>query len=360
MPFNPTRLALARRRRGINKTELARAAGVSLRMISAYEAGASEPSRSTLHDLARATRFPSSFFLADDASEIQVSAASFRSLSTMTARQRDSVLGAGSLALLVNAYLERCLELPRHNLPDMRHAEPEEAASALRADWGCGVSPIANVVHLLEAHGVRVFSLAEDCRDVDAFSAWNEGTPFVFLNTIKSGERGRFDAGHELGHLVLHKHGPPEGRRAEAEADRFASAFLMPRAPIVATAPRIASLDRFLALKRTWRVSVAAVVRRLHDTGMLTRWQYEHACIEISRRGWRSAEPDGIERESSQLFAKAFAALREDGITPASVADALNISTDDLSALTFNAVPRALPGGNAPNATRARTRLRLV
>lgn len=58
------------------------------------------------------------------------------------------------------------------------------------------------MIHLLEAHGVRVLSLTQECREVDAFSLWLQ-QPFVFLNTQKSGEHSRFDAAHELGHLPL-------------------------------------------------------------------------------------------------------------------------------------------------------------
>jgi hypothetical protein len=47
--------------------------------------------------------------------------------------------------------------------------------------------------------------------------------------------RGRFDAAHELGHLVMHGHERPlPGPEAEREANQFASAFLMPRADVVA------------------------------------------------------------------------------------------------------------------------------
>ncbi len=58
-----------------------------------------------------------------------------------------------------------------------------------------------------------MFSLAPDCLDADAFSTTYSGTPYVFLSTRKTGERGRFDAAHELGHLVLHsEHRIPGGR----------------------------------------------------------------------------------------------------------------------------------------------------
>jgi hypothetical protein len=67
---------------------------------------------------------------------------------------------------------------------------------------------------LLEARGIRVFSLTEPCFELNAFSHWVAVTPFVFLNTMKTAESSRFDAAHELGHLVLHRHGAPQGRVA--------------------------------------------------------------------------------------------------------------------------------------------------
>lgn len=94
-----------------------------------------------------------------------------------------------------------------------------------------------NVVHQPEAHVVRVFSLSRDCPEVDAFSFWDRGVPFVLLSTEKTAERGRFDAAHELGHSVLHgEEQMPHGPQAEAEAHRFAAAFLMPRADVLAHA----------------------------------------------------------------------------------------------------------------------------
>jgi hypothetical protein len=61
----------------------------------------------------------------------------------------------------------------------------------------------------------HVFSLSVDAAEVEAFSMWKEGAPFIFLNTGKSAEHGRFDAAHELGHLVLHRHEAPSGREAD-------------------------------------------------------------------------------------------------------------------------------------------------
>ena len=53
---------------------------------------------------------------------------------------------------------------------------PETAAMLMRQHWRLGDKPIKNMVHLLEANAVRVFSLAENTKAVDAFSLWRDAT----------------------------------------------------------------------------------------------------------------------------------------------------------------------------------------
>lgn len=183
---------------------LAAVSGVSVRSITAFENGHKQPSIETLDSLARALDFPTSFFSQYQIDDIPLPAVSFRALSKMTAIDRESAIAAGQISMTVNAWIESNFRLPEMRVPNLAGVDPEQAASRLRGLWGLGEQPIPNMVHLLEANGVRVFSLASDCISVDAFSIFRRGTPFAFLNTTKSGERGRFDAAHELGHLVLH------------------------------------------------------------------------------------------------------------------------------------------------------------
>jgi len=121
----------------------------------------------------------------------------------------------------------------------------------------------------------------------------------IFLATGKTGERGRFDAAHELGHLVLHgEHQVPSRPAAEAEANRFAAAFLMPRAGVLGQGLPDATPARILEAKRIWKVSAMALTHRLHELDLLTEWGYRTACVQLSRLGYRYGEPRGIERES--------------------------------------------------------------
>jgi Zn-dependent peptidase ImmA (M78 family)/transcriptional regulator with XRE-family HTH domain len=363
--FNPQRLSLARRRRGLTKLKLANAVGVDARSVSAWEKGEFVPEPEREAALSRILRFPVQFFYGDDLEEPLPDVASFRAMSKMTAAQRDTALGSGAIALMLNEWLEARFELPSPDVPDLsREASPEGAAVALRSDWCLGELPIKNMVHLLEAKGVRVFSLAIDAMEVDAFSMWRGSTPFVFLNTRKSAEHSRFDAAHELGHLVLHRHGSPQGREAEHQANQFASAFLMPRPSMCADAPRMATIPNLIKLKKVWGVSLAALIYRLHTVGVLTDWHYQSLFIDISQQGYRKLEPEPGQREISRLMQKVFASLRDDRIGRIDVARDLAISGEEIDELVFGlALTGVLGTGNdsrSASAPKPRPHLRLV
>ena len=360
--FNPNRLSVARKRQGLTKTELAERAGIDLRSVSAYEAGIYPPKLETAKNLSTALRFPIDFFFDDDLDEPEPDTASFRALKKMTATQRDMALSQGTIALHLSSWLESQFELPAPDLPDLsREGSPEAAADSLRRHWGIGELPIKNMVHLLEAKGVRIFSLAINAREVDAFSLWKDATPFVFLNGNKSSEHSRYDAAHELGHLVLHRHGLPKGRDAEREADSFASAFLMPSASVIAHAPRNPSLPGLVKLKSIWTVSVAALNRRLNSVGMTSDWQYRMLCIEISKEGYRTHEPCEAPRETSHILPCIFGALHEDGISRAEVARKLKIPRSELEQLMFGLMMSSIEGGGKnTRSSPVKTKLTLV
>lgn len=329
------------------------------RSVVGYESGDLVPPDKTIAELALALSFPKDFFFAPDAVEPDRNVVSFRALSSMTAGRIGSVLAAGSLAFELSDWLDARFDLPRPQVPTCREA-PEAAAQYLRNVWGLGEQPIRNMVHLLESKGIRVFSLAEESKDIDAFSLWRGETPYVFLNTFKSAERGRFDAAHELGHLVLHRHGGPKGREAERDADRFASEFLMPRSSVLAAAPAVLGIERCIRLKRIWQVSVAAMVSRLHQLDLISEWQYRSLFIEMGQRGFRTSEPESIARETSQVLGKVFSALRAEGVGHREIATALRIHADDLNALVFGLVVLELPGGGGiPSLTQPPRRQRL-
>jgi Zn-dependent peptidase ImmA (M78 family)/DNA-binding XRE family transcriptional regulator len=349
MSFEPSRLSLARRRKGWSRPELAKRTGIKPRTINAYEMGERTPSEENLRILARALDFPTSFFGGEKVERIQEEGVSFRALSKMTAAQRSQALASSELALELADWIDSCFELPPAAIPDLNpQPSSEAAAKSLRVKWGLGDKPISNMVKLLEAKGVRVFSLAENNKTLDAFSFWRNGKPFVFLNTVKSAERSRFDAAHELGHLVLHQHGQPNGRKAEYEANAFASAFLMPPTSVLAYAPKNPSLRDLVEAKRGWGVSVSALAHRMHRLNLLTEWYYASLCMQIQSHGYRDGEPYPAQREMSQVWAQVFVSLRNEGKNRGDVAAALSWPIRELRSLIFQLVLSAEEGGAKP------------
>ena len=190
------------------------------------------------------------------------------------------------IAFLLDDWVRGRFTLPDPDVPTLSGRDPEAAAVELRVRWGLGEQPIRNMVHLLEAHGVRVYSLPRQNSDLDAFCLYRHGQPFVFLGTDKSGERARFDAAHALAHLVLHaEEREPHGPEAEHEAQRFAAAFLMPRASVLAQGLRNASVDRVLIAKSKWDVAAMAMVHRANEPRSAHRVALPHALRESLPNG---------------------------------------------------------------------------
>lgn len=364
---NSERITFARTRRRWSKTKLAEALGVTGRSIHNYESGVTAPDSNTLAEMARLLNFPQQFFFANGPMpSIGEHAASFRALSKMTAAMRTCAINAGAMAFQINDWIERRFDLPELDLPDLSDLDPSEAAATLRQMWGLGHGPINNMVHLLESKGIRVFSLAEESRDVDAFCTWHEGRPFVFLNTAKTAERSRFDAAHELGHLVRDvysmRHNKEQAPDVERNANAFAAAFLMPEQSLASTRPAHCTFAAMRTAKRYWKVSLSSLAYRYRSMGLISEWHYRTLCIEIARAGYRTGEPDGMPRERSQLLAHVFAYLAKQGEGRSDIARDLHFTIQDVHDLTFGLAK--LDGqknvGTEPAQRRSAPHLRLV
>ena len=359
--FNPNRLAHARKRRGWTLTALAAKTDLSREILSRYENGGQIPTDATLVLLAETLDVDESFLTGTDLEEIPVDAVSFRALSKMTNRTRDQGLTSGRIALLIDEWISRRFNLPQADLPTLTGRDPEAAAQELRARWGLGEQPIRNVVHLLEAHGVRVYSLTDDNTNLDAYSLIWHKQPYAFLSTNKSGERSRFDAAHELGHLILHAESTtPHGPEAEQQANRFAAAFLMPRAGVIAQGLRNAGLERILVAKQRWNVAAVAMAHRANELGLMSEWAYRSLCVDLSRRGYRRGEPRGIARESSKLLTEVLNQLRADGVSIATIAAELGLTAVEVKGHMFGLTPTIIQGEGMSSNFTEKTQLRLV
>lgn len=364
--WQSARLTMARRLRGLRKNELALRLGVQSAAITKYEKGDQEPSFETIEKLAALLEVEADFFFRPAPPHVRSEYVTFRALSRMSVREQGRAVEKTKLAIEIAGSAEERFELPAWDasppdLPDSHASSPEEIARALRAEWSLADRKIHNVVHLLESKGVRVFSLFDDPDSIDAFTYWHEKTPLIFLNQTKSGQRSRFDACHELGHVILHRDGDHTGREAETEANQFASAFLMPAEAVRATGIRNPGLREIDRLRIRFGVSMPAMTFRLHTLGMISDWVYKSLYLQMSEQGLRSEEFSPMEHERSAVWPKVFTAMRNSGEL-ADFCRGLGVSQAEVAGLTFRSFTTAIPGGQptTPSPKAASGGLKLV
>ena len=340
--FNPHALRIAREFRGLQKNKLAEKLELTPSAITQFESGRSRPNAQTVGRMSMALNVPLSFFAqAGDFGALSSDRCHFRSLRASSQIERRKMVSTSALAGLVIQFVESHVDLPEECVSAnavsriKTHEDIEQTAVELRKNWGLGSGPIANIVNLLEAKGILVFRLLSDCNRVDAFSLWHRERPLVFLNSEKgSATRSRFDAVHELGHLIMHTDCLPGDRVQEEQANRFASAFLFPRESFMQECPRRLLWPHFLELKQRWKGSLPALIRRAKDLGLISEHTYRRANMQI-RKQWHNDEPHEPEIERPTILPQAIDLLEQTGWDLSKIARKVHLSESDLHLLIY-------------------------
>jgi Zn-dependent peptidase ImmA (M78 family)/DNA-binding XRE family transcriptional regulator len=338
--FDPVRLRLARHAAGLRKNQLAQAVGVSPAAVSQYENGTTRPSPAVVARLALALGVPAERFLAGvDLAPVIATTAHFRSLRATSQLERDQAFAYAVATLDLTRALGRWVKLPDVRLPEhsvdtstpLSHIE--SIAERVRAECGVAPGPVPNVVRLLESRGIVCTRLPAHSRRVYAFSAPFAPRPVVVLSLDREHRAAaRFDAAHELGHLVLHHDAEPGTHLSERQAHTFAAAFLAPREQIIDALPRRVDWAALLELKRVWGMSMQALLYRARTIGTISEASYRRAMTEVAKRGWRTNEPgDNGGAEVPALFSRALTMLAGRGVTLADVADAAALPITEAS-----------------------------
>jgi Zn-dependent peptidase ImmA (M78 family)/transcriptional regulator with XRE-family HTH domain len=296
LAFEPDRLRLARELKEWSQAYLATRVSVTAATLGQYESGTIRPSADKLSELSQVLDVPAGFFALP---VVDTHDGFFRlTRRTPVAHRRH----ARALAHIAHDLATRDAAdkaLPPVSLPglpqpglDARRDDIERLADGVRQAWGLPPGPVADVVGLLESHGIVVLRLPLDTADVDAFSLPFPDRPVVVLGTDKNDRaRSRFDAAHELGHLVLHGDRVWGLKEVENQAQAFAAAFLMPARDIYSELPQHGDWPVLFELKRRWQVSLAALLMRAKTLGRMTDSSYLTAVKALSARGWRRLEP---------------------------------------------------------------------
>lgn len=340
-PVNVEMIVVARDTLGWSQKELADRVGVSQAKISKYENRLLAVSDEDLDSIAHATGFRKSFFLSTEPIYGLGSSLIFnRRKKTAPIGVQRRIQAKVNVARLQVAKMLRAAEIETVNSfepIDIASVDGDagEVARRVRAAWRMPMGPAHNVTAAIESAGGVVVLCDFDTDDIDAAHIWVPGLPpMFFMNANRPGDRHRFNLAHELGHAIMHRF--PVGD-IEAEANQFASEFLMPRREIAPELSRL-TLDKAARLKQRWRVSMASLIYCAHDVGAISDGKRTSLYAQLSRMGYRTREPIDIEVERPSLVGqlvdihrKALGYSDEDllELLMADEIDFIDIGTDD-------------------------------
>jgi Zn-dependent peptidase ImmA (M78 family)/DNA-binding XRE family transcriptional regulator len=343
--FDRHRLRVARELRGLSQVELAREVGaVRAASLSQFENGHARPSSATLLRLSVALRVPVAFFAAPARPDRSgVTNGFFRSLRSTPPRERQQALAFVELTRELSRQLEAFVRLPSVEIPRSQDvmtdattcAEIESIAAQARAQWQIPRGPVDNMVRLLELHGIVTTRFHVGLARIDAFSVPFPDRPVVVLGADKNlRDRSRFDAAHELAHLVMHREDQAGNKIIEMQAHQFAAAFLMPANDIKDELPSRIDWPTLLRLKARWHVSIAALLKRARTLDVMEDRTYTQAMKTMSTRGWRKQEPGDIgPPESPILLRRAVEIVGQAGVPLHDLARRAGLPEGDINSI---------------------------
>ncbi len=306
------RLKQLRLARGLSLDALATEMGgiVTKQAISKYESGASVPSPTVLRALARVFDVKSAHLWEEPI--VSVEFPGYRKKSRLTKRE------SGRLESIIEREMEQRVRLqelvgsPACTLPVQKYPvssleDAELAAEQLRKQWSLGLDPIAHLTHTLEAQCVHVVEVdaADSFDGISAIARDDRGRMKAVGAVTRrsvSGERQRFNIAHEVGHLTLDIASDLD---VEKCAHRFGGAFLAPADSVrrdIGERRTYLVLEELHFLRARYGLSLQASLRRLLDLEIITQATYKSWCINFSKWGWRTSEPDESDPEQPQWF----------------------------------------------------------
>jgi Zn-dependent peptidase ImmA (M78 family)/transcriptional regulator with XRE-family HTH domain len=348
-----TRLHRARKAAGLSLRELGARVGVSHAAIKKYEDGAAMPSSDILIALSRALKVRTEYFFRP--APVALEGIEYRKRSSLPKKRLDAITHE------IIDQIERRIELESlfpqspvkafamidgiaEHLTSMDQIE--DVAERVRDAWDLGLDPIPDLIDVLETNGVRVFMIEADAENkFDGLAARVNRMPIVVVGRHWPGDRQRFTLAHELGHLML------EGRLAddlneEMACNRFAGAFLFPSASVLQELGQhrnAIELKELGLLKEEFGLSMAGILYRARDLGVITPGYREEQAKLFRIKGWFRKEPgQDYPTEKAHIFEQlVFHALAEEYIGESKAAELMNMPLQQ-----FRRV-RSMEGGDA-------------
>lgn len=308
---------------GMTQADLATAIGVTQAAMSRYENDLRDPEPDTIDRIADALGVTVRFLerASRPAAALAVDAHMRRRATAKPTVWRQMEAQLNMLRMHSDFLREEVALAASLTMPgfDPFAVDPTDAARMTRTQWQMPTGPARSIVRWIEAAGSVVLMTDLGNQRVDGLSQWTADHPVIVVNSGNPTDRIRWTLAHEIGHLTLHREDATDDM--EREADAFAAEFLMPEALI---RPELANLTlgKAVDLKREWGVSVAALIQRAHQLGVLGDSRRTSLFKQLSARGWRVREPasDEIAPEQAELLDHINSHLRSRGLDDNEVA----------------------------------------
>lgn len=335
-------------------SSLAEEIGVTRASISAYEKGKKSPSPEVMGDLCKCLSMPLEFFVKDSIQKINSNKPIFyRSHKASLKLARESAEAKKHFLSLIVDYLEEFINFPPVNIPKfdvpfdpvaLSDLDIKNLARKTRQYWGLSQGPISDIVCLLENKGIIVGVFSFECTGLEALSQQIESQNIIVINSDKgTAVRHRFDAAHELGHIILHRNVSRETMEdkevydlMEEQAHAFSREFIFPSEAFLTEARRF-TLNEFIKLKARWKMSIASQIKHAESLKVISTPQVRNLQRVVGRNGWRKFEPldDELPHEKPRLIREAFEMLLKNGIQTADdIFDRLPIDFSELEDIT--------------------------
>jgi len=332
--FIGSNLRLLRLFNNLSLTELGEQVNVSKQFLSRIESGAQAVSTSLENALAETLNALPDFFYQIDSTPIAEDQCHFRSQLTTKIALRQVAKARGEMLKRFVAYLDSHIKMPAYKINEANPSSAEEierASEKFRADFALGNGPLSNVTRIAENAGAIVMKIPGLAPEIDAISFATK-RPVIALNTTgRSACRERFGIAHEIGHLSLHIGVITGDRSTESQANRFASALLLPRNSFAAECGLAIRGSRLnwpglAQLKLRWGTSKAAILFRGRQLGIFTDAQARAGYIGLTRHGEALQENEDalISHEEPEIVTESLTLMREKlGIPEIALARAL-------------------------------------
>lgn len=286
-------IRLARLFNGLSLTELGERLQRSKQYLSRVETGAEPVSALLERDLVDTLGILPEFLRMVDPMPLTEEQCHFRKQLTTKVAHRQYAKARGEMLKRLVCVLDDHLELPFYEIAEAEPSDAEaieRAAERCRSTWGLGWGPISNITRVAENAGAVVMRVNGLAPEVDAVSFASKRPVIALNNDGRSACRLRFGIAHELGHFALHAGVLTGDRLTESQANRFAGAFLLPRASYLAESSRVLrrtriNWDHMAELKRRWGASKSALLYRGWQLGVFSDEQTRAGFTSLKRHG---------------------------------------------------------------------------